>query len=392
MRRTDLEVLRIALCAAVILAHALIIFSADPNYHIKSAEPSQFATLATEFIRISAMATFFTIAGYTAVASLRARGPLEFARTRVVRLFVPLLFGVVTSGTIIKYIEMMQGRDFGFHGLRKARTLQQMLDVDPSVPLGFFDFFPRNLGILNLLTWSHLWFLGYLLIISLMLLPLLVLLARRAPDPSKLNAAVLFLPALPLGLYLAAFDGYWPFLPNLIGDWTNFFYFAMYMTFGAMIAAWPGIDVQLRAQAPRFAVLMAPAFAGVAYFGVSTPGRVFVGLTAWFCVCAALGFAIRFKPAVATPALTYLAAATLPVYIIHHAVLLLIGVEVMNLPLPVWSKVTVILLATVAVSLAIYHWLIRPWRPMRWLLGMSTAPTAASRAPDSAAVKPALSQ
>ena len=236
------------------------------------------------------------------------------------------------------------------------------------------------------------WFLGYLLIISLMLLPLLVLLARRAPDPSKLNAAVLFLPALPLGLYLAAFDGYWPFLPNLIGDWTNFFYFAMYMTFGAMIAAWPGIDVQLRAQAPRFAVLMALAFAGVAYFGVSTPGRVFVGLTAWFCVCAALGFAIRFKPAVATPALTYLAAATLPVYIIHHAVLLLIGVEVMNLPLPVWSKVTVILLATVAVSLAIYHWLIRPWRPMRWLLGMSTAPAAASRAPDSAAAKPALSQ
>ncbi|MDH8644583.1 hypothetical protein QIH53_27435, partial [Klebsiella pneumoniae] len=74
---------RIALCAAVILAHALIIFSADPNYHIKSAEPSQFATLATEFIRISAMATFFTIAGYTAVASLRSRGPLEFARTRV---------------------------------------------------------------------------------------------------------------------------------------------------------------------------------------------------------------------------------------------------------------------------------------------------------------------
>ena len=387
MRRTDLETLRIVLCAVVILAHALIIFSADPYYHIKSAQPSPFASVAAEFLRISAMATFFTIAGYTAVASLRSRGPLEFVKTRAVRLLVPLLFGVVTSGTIIKYVEMMQGRDFGFHGLRKARTLQAMLDVEPDVPLGFFDFFPRNLGILNLLTWSHLWFLAYLFLISLMLLPLLLWLARRAPDTARLNAAVLYLPALPLGLYLAAFDGYWPFLPNLIGDWTNFFYFAMYMTFGAMIAAWPGIEVQLRAQAPRFAVLMALAFVGVAHYGVSTPGRVLVGLTAWFGVSAALGFATRFKPA-ATAALTYLAAATLPVYIIHHAVLLLIGVEVMNLPLPVWSKVAVILIATIAASLGLYHWLIRPWRPMRWLTGMSNAP-AVSPAQDSAAAEPA---
>ncbi|CAN5376122.1 acyltransferase family protein [soil metagenome] len=391
MRRTDLETLRIVLCGVVILAHALIIFSADPYYHIKSAEPSPFASVATEFLRISAMATFFTIAGYTAVASLRSRGPLEFVKTRVVRLFVPLLFGVVTSGTIIKYIEMIHGRDFGFHGLRKARTLQDLIHVGPDVPLGFFSFFPRNLFVLNLLTWSHLWFLGYLLLISLMLLPLLLWLARRTPEAAPLNAATLFLPALPLGLYLAAFDGYWPFLPNLIGDWTNFFYFAMYMTFGAMIAAWPGIEVQLHTQAPRFAVLMALAFAGVAYFGVSTPGRVLVGLTAWFGVCAALGFAMRFKPAVATPLLTYLAAATLPVYIIHHVALLLIGVEVMDLPWPVWCKAAVIWLATVAVSLAAYHWLIRPWRPMRWLVGMGKAP-AVLPAQVSAAAEPVLSR
>ncbi|MDO8979951.1 MAG: acyltransferase family protein [Afipia sp.] len=390
MRRTDLDALRIVLCAAVILLHAFMIFSADPYYHIKSAQPSPFASVVAEFLRVTAMVTFFTIAGYAAVTSLRRRSPLQFMKERALRLLVPLVVGIWTSGTIIKYVEMMHGRDLGLHGLRKARTLQAMLDVEPDVPLGFFDFFPRNLGILNLLTWSHLWFLAYLFLISLVLLPLLLWLARRAPDTAKLSAVVLYLPALPLGLYVASFHAYWPYLPNLIADWANFIYFALYMAFGAAIAAWPGIEAQMRAQAPRFAVLMVTAFAGVAYFGVSAAGRVFVGLTAWFAVCTALGFATRYKPA-ATTALTYLTEATLPVYIIHHAALLLIGLEVMDLPLPVWGKVAAIWLATIAVSLAVYHWLIRPWRPMRWLVGMSNAP-AVTPAQDGAAAAPALSR
>jgi len=387
MRRTDLDALRIVLCAAVILLHAFMIFSADPYYHIKSAQPSPFAGVVAEFLRVTAMVTFFTIAGYAAVTSLRRRSPLVFVKERALRLLVPLVVGIWTSGTIIKYVEMMHGRDLGLHGLRKARTLQAMLDVEPDVPLGFFDFFPRNLGILNLLTWSHLWFLAYLFLISLMLLPLLVWLARRAPGTAKLSAVVLYLPALPLGLYVAALHGYWPYLPNLIADWANFVYFALYMAFGAAIAAWPGIEAQLRAQAPRFAVLMALAFVGVAYFGVSTAGRMFVGLTAWFAVCTALGVATRFKPA-ATATLTYLTEATLPVYIIHHAALLLIGVEVMELPWPVWGKVAVIWLATIAVSLAAYHWLIRPWRPMRWLVGMNSAPVVSAQ--EGATAAPAL--
>lgn len=210
MRRTDLDALRIVLCAAVILLHAFMIFSADPYYHIKSAQPSPFASVTAELLRVTAMVTFFTIAGYAAVTSLRRRSPLQFMKERALRLLVPLIVGIWTSGTIIKYVEMMHGRDLGLHGLRKARTLQAMLDVEPDVPLGFFDFFPRNLGILNLLTWSHLWFLAYLFLISLLLLPLLLSLARRAPNAARLNAVVLYLPALPLGLYVAASHAYWP--------------------------------------------------------------------------------------------------------------------------------------------------------------------------------------
>ena len=45
------------------------------------------------------------------------------------------------------------------------------------------------------MSWSHLWFLVYLLLISLVLLPLLVNLARRIPATVVPAAAMVYLPA-----------------------------------------------------------------------------------------------------------------------------------------------------------------------------------------------------
>src|SRR5437762_5740658 len=94
-RRTDLDGLRILICGAIILGHALLIFAAEPRYHVKSADPSLVASVLYEFMRVTTMALFFVLAGWSAVASLRGRSPRRFARERVIRLLVPLLVGVV---------------------------------------------------------------------------------------------------------------------------------------------------------------------------------------------------------------------------------------------------------------------------------------------------------
>ncbi len=116
-------------------------------------------------------------------------------------------------------------------------------------------------------------------------------------------------------------------------------------------------------------MLILLAFAGVAYCGESAAGRVLVALTAWGGVGAALGFASRRKP-VATPAFAYLTDATMPVYIAHHVPVLLLELLLLSIGLPVWLKMTVIWLAAGAISLAAYHWLIRPWRAVSWSMGM----------------------
>jgi hypothetical protein len=121
---------------------------------------------------------------------------------------VPLVVGTVLFCSIIKYIELSHGIDIGLHGFQRVEPLGN----------GFFEFFPRNLLRVKQVTWSHLWFLAYLFLYSVLLLPLLVRVARCVPRTAKPTALTVYLPPIPMALLVVATNGYWPFLPNLVTD------------------------------------------------------------------------------------------------------------------------------------------------------------------------------
>ena len=162
-------------------------------------------------------------------------------------------------GSAIKYIELSHGRDIRMGEFRLVPPLQG----------NFLEFLPRYFTQWDLLTWSHLWFLAYLYLISLLMLPLLVYLAGTATRIAVPAAPIVYLPALILAAHLVAFDGYWPFLPSLYKDGANFFFFAWCFAIGAGIAVWPGFETRLRSEAPRLLISMLVAFAGVIYCGES---------------------------------------------------------------------------------------------------------------------------
>jgi peptidoglycan/LPS O-acetylase OafA/YrhL len=378
-RRTDLDGLRILLCGSIILLHASLIFAAEPIYHLKSAEPSPIASVLLEFTRVTTLVVFFALAGWSAVTVLRRCSPGRFVQERAQRLLPPLFGGMVLFGSAIKYIELSHGRHIGLHGFRLVQPLQ----------IGVFEFFPHNLTRMNQVTWSHLWFLAYLFLFSVVLLPLLVYLARSVPKTVIPSAPIVYFPAFALALVLIAFDGYWPHLPNLYTDWANFAYWTLCFAIGAGIAAWPGFETRLHAEAPRLLLFMAVAFVGVILCGESAAGRLFVGLTAWGAIGAGLGVAGRINPP-ATPLFVYLVEATMPVYIVHHVPLLLLGIILLPLAIPVWLKIVLIWLGTSAVSLAAYHWLIRPWTPVRWLMGMYRSITVPTAMPVSSVNQPPI--
>src|SRR5271166_2780959 len=361
-RRTDFDLLRILICCLVIFAHALLIFTGSPPYHLQSEIQSPTAAVIYQFIRITSMPVFFLLAGWSAVGSLRRRDAGRFILERTKRLLVPLIAGTALLGSIIKYIELSHGRDIGTYGLRLVRPLRA----------NFLEFFPYNLMCIKLVTWSHLWFLAYLFLISIILLPLLVQLGKRACKATVPGAMVVYLPVLPLATTLVLFKGYWPWIPSLYNDWTNFSYFGICFLFGAVIAVWPGFEKRLRTQVPYLSLVTFLAFAGVLLCGESSVGRLLVALTAWGAIGAGLGLAARFQPT-PTPMLAYLSEATMPVYVLHHVPLLLLAVVLLPLPWPVWLKIMLIFLPASGISLAAYHWLVRPWDPIRWLMGMGSS-------------------
>lgn len=374
MRRTDLDALRILFCGSIIIAHALLVFAPDHIYHLVSSETSFVALVLYELIKVTTMPAFMLIAGWSAVRSLRGRSARQFIRERVKRLLVPLLFGIATFGCVIKYIELSNGNSLSLTGTMRADSLQHMMRLDR--PPTILDFIPYYLTRFPLLTWSHLWFLAYLLLFSLLLLPLLKALARRPPRQSEPPAAMVYLPALVLVTLLVVVGGYWPFLPRLIGDWGNLAFYAVCFLIGAITAAWPGFETGLHRQLLPFLVLALVCFAGLVHFGDSTAGRICAGLASWFGTGALLAFASRYRPG-PSPALAWLSEAALPIYILHHAPLLMIAVAVLPLAWPIAAKVVVIAAGTAVVSLASYQWLVRPWPPLRFLLGMGPRPEPA---------------
>ena len=366
-RRNDIELLRVLACAAVILLHALLIFSPEPLYHLKSPVIVPLAGHAAEFLRVTTMPLFFLMAGWSAVISLRKRDPGSFLRERASRIFVPLLTGIVLFCPLIKFIELRGGRDLRPAGFRLVAPLQD----------GFVQFAGKFFTRVNMTTWSHLWFLAYLLVISIALLPLLRHLARRTPVHRLPPAWAVYAPGGASAALLMAVGGYWPYFPNLYADWGNVAYYAVYFAAGGVLACWPGFETRLRAEYPTLLLLTAAGFVGIIAFGETTIGRLFVGITAWSCAAGLIGLAGHHPPR-ASPALAYLSRASLPVYVLHHLPLLAIGLLVMPAGLHWAIQMLLIWTSTMLVTLAAYHVLVRPWRIGRGLFGMAEAPPAAA--------------
>jgi glucans biosynthesis protein C len=359
-RRTDLDLLRVVACAAIILAHATLIFTAEPRYHLKSATPHITATLFYEALRIGTLPLFFALAGWGSVVALRRRSAARFLRDRAERVLLPMIVGVVVLGPIIKYVELRQGRSLGLTGWRL---------VDPPA-FGLLEFLPRYWTRLNLLTWSHLWFLAYLFIISVVLLPLLLHLARRSPSMRVPGRLLALLPAPALATIAATTGAYWPNLPNLVQDWGSLAFYGACVAMGAWLAAWPGFEQRLRQDAPLFLLLALVGYFIIIAAPETTFGRIGVGLCAWGAIGASFGFAGRHPP---TPAawLSWLGEATMAVYVLHHVPLLVGGAAILPLHLPDLVKWVMIVTVATITSLATYRWLVEPFAAPRLLTGSS---------------------
>jgi glucans biosynthesis protein C len=358
-RRYDLDWLRVLGVLLLIPFHGALIFVLDPNaiMYIKDVVNSRVLDEAAGFVHMWHMPMLFIISGSATYFGLGFRSAREHIRERFLRLFIPLIFGVLTFVPFTTYI-------------RHSNSLSLQEGY-----IGFFRFDLEHLdGMNGTFTPAHLWFILYLFVFSLVGLPLFLAIRSRK-GKGIINALGAGMQApfslMAWGILLtlvAALD--------ILGDKNPLYYFSIFFS-GFVLAS----DTRFQQSIDKltWVTLVYGLFAGV--INVMMPIQSYAEWTVqwmalglmyqmgrWALTLAALGLGHRFLNRT-NDILRYASEAAMPFYLLHMTFSVLTGYFSIQLDAPVAVKYPLIVLVATGSTLIAYE-LVRRWNGTRWLFGM----------------------
>ena len=374
--------LKVLVVIGIFAYHVALVFSLTP-WVIQNAQRSLVLTALAGWGYVWGIQLLFLLAGAAAWFSLRSRGAGRFLRERFTRLLVPLVAGLIVLSPVQAY----------FQALNRFRFQGSFLEyLALYVPRIRFSLSPHWLAVYGF----HLWFLGFLFLVSVIALPVIWFLCRpgagaaavRALGKALSNPAALLLFALPVGALQALLR---PFFPNS-PDWPDLIACLVFFVFGFLLMANPRVKaVALRSTRLSLEIgalggigLGLTLLAGVLGSQFNHPTwavsrfayEMLNSVTTWAWVLLLLSLAMRYLKR-DLPRLREASAATLPFYVIHHPIVVVIAYFVVQLPVGVWLKFFLILGAGFAITVAILYVLVLPFRPLRFVFGLGPPPAGA---------------
>lgn len=372
-RRADLDWLRVLAFGLLIAYHAGMAWSGW-SWHLTSADDIDWLREVMRFVNRWRMPLIFVVSGAAIMLALGSRPAGAFALDRVKRLLVPLLFAMIVIVPPQVYLERLHRGQFD----------GSFLEWLPQAFSG--GAYPDG----NI-SWHHLWFLAYVLVLIFILLPLFLWARsdqgrRRLEEAGRLVArrGLQWLMVLPLAasiLWLAPIS----YNTNgLIGDWYGLVYYGALLLGGAFLFGSPELLAALNRQRwLSFAVGVA-AYATLHVFFIDGAVRPTVAAAdrpayalvsavntmAW--LFAIIGFANRHLSG--RPALLGVATeAVYPFYILHQTVTVIAVYWLLQIGAPPLAGFILAVLATFLGTSAVYFGLVRPLWFLRPLFGLKMA-------------------
>jgi peptidoglycan/LPS O-acetylase OafA/YrhL len=336
---------------------AFIFHAAQPfvftTWLVNDSDKSVALSLYSGFGYLFGMPLMFLLAGATTWLAADRTGVAGHAALRVRRLMVPLVIGLVVLSPLQVWLATIASGGLADPGAFLAGYVAS-LRFYPS-PTWFGDY------------GYHLWFLAFLFVFVLLVLPLIPRL-RAARDTGTLTAGrfasgrlglvglfgVLLLPQLLLR----------PLFPTY-RDWADFGLWLVYFGIGVtamadreLLAAIVGRRRSLVWLLPLVAVAFLPIVAlGTPLELEHAPGFGLAGL-AYVAWRTALGFVmVMALVGLASTLLTarprglpWAARIALPFYVLHHPVVVLVAALVVGLGIGMWAKFGLIVSASLAVT------------------------------------------
>jgi hypothetical protein len=351
--------------------HTSRIFDIWEPFYVKNTETSVSLTGIRAFFDPWGMPLLFVVAGAATWFALRRRTGSQYLSERILRLIIPLLFGLAVIVPPQAYLAWL-GQ--GNHGT-------------------YWEFFPQYwtmstgefMGWTGGFTLGHLWFILFLFVFSLVALP--VFLFFKGPTGNRAIGWLARFFEKPGSILLLVMPSWLtePLPGPLVGLLNPFSYLLLFIL-GFVLFADDRFQTGLDSSWPwalglgtiTLAVLAAVRFSGIQFAEFSWQSTVHDFLrffTTWAWVVGALGFAHRYlnRPSRLLP---YLNSAAYPFYILHQTVILAMGFLVIRWDTSILVKFLIIAAAAAGSTLALYE-LARRWRVTRALLGIKETTPAA---------------
>jgi hypothetical protein len=358
-RRYDLDWLRVLGVLLLIPFHVALIFVLDPNaiMYIKDVVNSRVLEVAAGFVHMWHMPMLLIISGSATYFALGFRSARQYIRERFLRLFIPLVLGILTFVPFTTYIQHSN-----------ILSLQEGY-------IGYFHFDLNHLDGLNgTFTPAHLWFILYLFVFSLIGLPLFQ--ALRSGKGKGVIKALGTLTQAPLSLMVWGIPLTLVAALNMLGEKNPLYYFLIYF-YGFVLAG----DARFQQSIDKltWVALASGVFAVV--INMLMPIQSYTEWTVqwmasglmyemgrWALTLAVLGLGHRFLNRTSN-LLRYASEAAMPFYLLHMTFSVLTGYFAIQLDAPVAVKYPLIVLVATGSTLVAYE-LVRRWNMTRWLFGM----------------------
>ena len=364
-RMHDLDWLRVIAIILLLYFHTGMVFISWSWYFMQDTQTSYVLDELTLFLSHWRMALLFLISGAGTLFALSYRSGFQYTRERFKRLLIPLIFGILIIIPPQIYYELVK------HGWEFSSYLEfnQRYFEGGLYPLGDFS-------------WHHLWFVGYLLIYSILGLP--VFLYFRSVSGKKLLAKLavfiapkgrIYLLAIPLMTIQLLLQDKFTGFHNLIDDMANFAFFFLFFLYGFIICSnnilWDSIQRQR-----RMSLIIAICSFTILFLSRNlefdmnyVPYWIIETIVAWSWVMAILGYGrqyLNFK----TKFLSYANEGIYPFYILHQTVLVILAYYVIQWDIPVVMKFLLLSTATLIICILIYDLIVRRNSVTRFLFGM----------------------
>lgn len=354
VRYYDYDWIKVIATLGVFLYHCSMFFNPFP-WHVKNNEVDTNGILVFSlFLGVWLMPLFFAISGISVTYSLNNRSTSNFIKERLVRLGVPLLFGIFILSPPQVYIERVTNYQFSGSFINFI--------------LHYFDGLYLDIGGRGNFAFSglHLWYLLVLLVFSIISVPLFKTIARR-----KFRKSLFVL--LPFLLFLSGV------IETMgIGGWDIIFYFMTFI-FGYYFLSSPEFKPALVSSFKWILpIALSTSVIYIVWFMIAFPKEnsiqdiIFyavktVNCWSWILVIFYLGnkyltFSNNF--------LKYTSEASMPFYVLHQPIIVAVGYFIYELSWPIAIKAFILTTTSFILIMLLYHFVIRNVKLLRLLFGL----------------------